>query len=184
MSLTPFQKRKLARMFAALDVDGDGFLQRSDYTRRVEAVARLKQWTPESPEYARNLRVALQDWDGLRESADADDDERVSFDEFMRYADIFLDDRDAVRSYSRGDTQLLFDAMDADADGKISLEEYRTYLQVCGIDESAAEDFFTYADLDESGRITRDEMGHAMEEFLLSENPRAAGNFLFGRLDP
>src|SRR5512142_914004 len=119
MPLTAFQKRKLARMFAVLDLDRDGYLQRSDYTRRVDAVARMKGWTQESPEDQRNLRFALQDWEGLCESADVDQD-----------------DRDAVRSYSRGDAQLLFDAMDTDGDGKISLDEYRAYLDVCGIDAS------------------------------------------------
>lgn len=182
MPLTAFQKRKLARMFAVLDLDRDGYLQRSDYTRRVDAVARMKGWTQESPEYQRNLRFALQDWEGLCESADVDQDGRVSREEFMHYADVFLDDRDAVRSYSRGDAQLLFDAMDTDGDGKISLDEYRAYLDVCGIDASAAKEFFEYADLDESGLITRTEMSHAIEEFLLSENPRAAGNLLFGPL--
>jgi Ca2+-binding EF-hand superfamily protein len=102
----------------------------------------------------------------------------------MRYADIFLDDRDAVRSFARGDAQLLFDAMDTDDDGSVSLQEYREYLQVCGIDTAVSADFFEYADLDRDGRITRAEMAHAVEEFLLSENPYAAGNHLFGAVEP
>lgn len=183
MPLTPFQKRKIDRMFAALDLDRDGFIERSDYTRRVQRVAAAKRWSPDSPEYERNLRAALEHWDGLCEIADVDADGQVSRDEFLRYADIFLDDRDAIRSFARGDAQLLFDAMDTDGDGSVGLQEYREYLQVCGIDTAASAGFFDYADLDRDGRITRSEMAHAVEEFLLSENQHAAGNHLFGALD-
>jgi Ca2+-binding EF-hand superfamily protein len=181
--LTPFQRRKLARMFSVLDVDGDGFVERADYTRRVEALARLRGWSQESPEYVRNLQHALDEWESLRESADADDDGHVTREEFLRYGDIFLDDREAVRSYARGDVQLLFDSLDTDGDGKVSAEEYSAYLQVCGVDASAAAAFFAHADLNEDGQITRTEMAHAIEEFLLSENPEAGGNFLFGPLE-
>ena len=182
MALSAFQKRKLARMFDVLDADGDEFVERSDYTRRVHAVARSEGWAADAPEYERNRRFALLSWEALAESADQDGDGRVSREEFMRWAEIFLDDRDAVRAYARGDVQLLFDAMDTSGDGRITEDEYRRYLEICGVDTSTAGAFFAYADLDENGRIGRDEMSHAFEEFLLSENPRAAGNFLFGPL--
>ncbi len=183
MPLSDFQKRKLARMIAVLDADGDGYVEIWDYTRRVEAVARHYGWHKDGPEYARNRRFAMLSWDALAESADADGDGRVSREEFLRWADAFLDDREAVRAYARGDIQLLFDAMDTDGDGRISEEEYRTYLEICGVDTSCAREFFAYADLDENGRIGRDEMSHAFEEFLLSTNPKAAGNYLFGPLE-
>ncbi len=182
MALTAFQRKKLARMFDVLDADRDDFIEASDYTRRVEAVARIEGWREDAPEYDRNLRFAQLSWDALAESADADGDGRVSRAEFMRWAEIFLDDRDAVRAYARGDVQLLFDAMDVDGDGRITEDEYRRFLEICGMDTSAAHAFFSYADLDENGRIGRDEMSHAFEEFLLSTNPKAAGNFLFGPL--
>ncbi len=182
MALSAFQNKKLARMFQVLDADGDGYVESSDYTRRVEAVARIEGWAEDASEYDRNLRFAQLSWDALAESADADGDGRVSRREFMRWAEIFLDDRDAVRAYARGDVQLLFDTVDTDGDGRITEGEYRRFLEICGVDTSAAHAFFTYADLDENGRIGRDEMSHAFEEFLLSSNTAAAGNYLFGPL--
>jgi Ca2+-binding EF-hand superfamily protein len=181
--LTSFQKRKLARMFSVLDVNGDGFVDQTDYVSRVDRLARICGWEADSEEYTRNLRFALDGWESLRESADIDGDGRVSLDDFLRYGDAFLDDRQAVHSYARGDAQLLFDAMDSDGDGKLTVHEYRRYLEVCGADASGADTFFAHADVDEDGRITRQEMAHAIEEFLLSEDPRAGGNFLFGPLD-
>ncbi len=175
MPMTPFRRRKIARMFDMMDMDGDGRVARSDFTRRVDALAGLRGWDSESPPYQRNLGFAIEEWEGLRESADADDN--------GRYAEVYLDDRSAIRAFARGDAQLLFDSMDADGDGKITLDEYRTYLQVCGLDPSMADAFFRHADLNEDGKVTRAEMAHAVEEYLTSEDPQAGGNFLFGPLE-
>lgn len=183
MPLTPFQRRKLARMFDVLDVNGDGLVDRADFVRRVGALARLRGWDLDGPEYRRSLQFALEEWQNLRESADVDDDARISRDEFLGYTEIFLDEREAVRAWARGDAQVLFDAMDVDGDGKITVDEYRAYLVACGVDASAADAFFAHADLNEDGRVTRAEMAHAVEEFLVSDDPAAGGNFLFGRLE-
>lgn len=184
MPLTPFQKHKIRWLFSVLDVNRDGRVDREDYTSRVRALARLRGWSVHSPEYTRHMDRVLQEWDAVRDSADLDESGAVTSDEFVRYAEIFLDDRDAVRAFARGDVQLLFDAMDADDDGEITIDEYRTYLEACGVSASAADVFFAHADLDEDGRMTRREMAHAMEEFLLSEDPAAGGNFMFGPLPP
>jgi Ca2+-binding EF-hand superfamily protein len=183
MPLSPFHQRKFARMFEFLDLNRDGRVDRTDYVQRVAALARHCGWTEDAPAYRRNLAFALEEWDNLRQSADTNDDDGVSRAEFLRYADVFLTDRQAVRAYARGDAQLLFDAMDTDGDDRVTAAEYARYLEVCGADGSAAARFFSYADLDEDGRITRAEMAHAMEEFLLSEDEAAAGNYLFGPLD-
>jgi len=184
MPLTPFQKHKIRRLFSVLDVNRDGRVDRNDYIRRVQALARIGGWTEGSPEYERNLHAVLQEWESVRDSADLDDNGAVTVEEYLRYADIFLDDRDAVRAYARGDVQLLFDAIDTDGDEAITVDEYRAYLQACGVDASAADVFFAHADLDQDGYITRREMSHAVEEFLISEDPNAAGNFMFGPLPP
>jgi Ca2+-binding EF-hand superfamily protein len=180
--LTPFQKHKFRRMFSFLDLDGDGRVDRKDFLWRVETIARLEGWTRESPQYQRNLRFALEEWENLRESADANVDEAVTEDEFLRYAELFLTDRQMVRAYARGDAQLMLDAMDSDGDDRISLPEYRRYLEVCGAETSGAEAFFRHADLDEDGFITRAELAHAIEEFLLSDRSTSGGSYLFGPL--
>lgn len=183
MALTPFQKHKIRRLFSVLDVNRDGRVDRNDFIRRAQALARLSGWTEGSPEYERNLRSVLEEWENVRDSADLDDSGAVALDEYLRYAEIFLDDPEAVQAYARGDVQLLFDAMDTDGDDAITLDEYRAYLAACGVDESAAEVFFEHADRDRDGAITRDEMARAVEEFLTSEDPEAAGNFMFGPLE-
>jgi Ca2+-binding EF-hand superfamily protein len=182
VTLTPLRIQKLNRMFDAMDVDGDGLIRREDFIHRVAEVARLNSWTDESPELAEYRRVSFEQWEGLRAMADADEDDQVTREELLRSAEVFLSDRVSVRTYARGDVQLLFDAMDMDRDGRVTLEEYRRYLEVCGVSAGSAEAFFAHVDLDENGRLSRREMSDAVEEFLLGEDPETPGNFLFGPL--
>jgi Ca2+-binding EF-hand superfamily protein len=182
VSLTPFQQRKFGRMFRVLDVNSDGIVDRQDFVERVERLARLCNWAPDSPQYQRNLQFALQEWENLRETAEIEGDGGITRDEFLRIAEVFYCDRQAVRAYARGDARLLFDAMDTDGDGKVTVREYGRYLEVCGLDASAADVFFHHADLNEDGSITSAEMTHAIEEFLLSEDASVGGSYLFGPL--
>src|SRR5690606_12717973 len=133
MPLTPFQKHKIRRLFSVLDVNRDGRVDRNDYVRRVQALAKLSGWAEGSPEYERNLHYVLQEWESVRDSADLNDSGAVTVDEFLRYADIYLDDPDAVSAYARADVQLLFDAMDTDADNAITVNECRAYLKACRV---------------------------------------------------
>src|SRR5690606_40953654 len=73
MALTPFQKHKIRRLFSVLDVNRDGRVDRNDFIRRAQALARLSGWTEGSPEYERNLRSVLEEWENVRDSADLDD---------------------------------------------------------------------------------------------------------------
>jgi Ca2+-binding EF-hand superfamily protein len=181
--LTPLRTRKIEKLFSTLDLNRDGIIDRGDFLRRVERFAELRGWTEESPQYRRNAAYSLEEWRNLRETADVDEDGTVTREEYLRFGEIFLEDRDAVRAYARGDIQLLFDAMDTDGDERVSAAEYREYLDVCGIDPAGADAFFAHADVNRDGRMTRAEMAHAFEEFLVSEDPAAGGNFLFGAID-
>lgn len=183
MPLTPFRARKIEKIFSTLDVDCDGVIGRADFLRRVQGIAELRGWTRESPEYRRNVAYSLEEWQNLRESADVDEDGTVTFEEYLRFGEIFLLDQEAVRAYARGDVQLLFDAMDTDGDGRITAPEYREFLEVCGIDSSGADRFFTRADIDQDGKISRAEMAYAFERFLVSDDPTETGTFPFGAME-
>lgn len=180
MPLSVLQQKKMSRWFDVLDADGDGFLEEADFTRRAGVFARIRGWSPDSERYREHLEFTLQDWRGLRRFTDADRDGRVTREEFLAFAGDLLSDLQAVEAYAYTDALLLFKAMDADDDGRITAEEYRTFLREYGLDAAIADDFFRRVDLDRDGRISAWELEEAVRDFLLSSDPAAAGNHLYG----
>lgn len=183
MAMSDLQRKKMTRLFEVMDVNGDGFLEEADYTRRADVFADQRGWAHDSAHYREHLDFNREDWRALREFADRDGDGRVTRDEFLAFAEDLLADLQAVEAYAYTDALLLFKAMDADDDGRITAEEYARYLQIYGLDASLAEDFFRRADLDHDGYITHWELVEAMRDFLLAPHPEAAGNYLYGPLD-
>jgi Ca2+-binding EF-hand superfamily protein len=182
MALSELQRKKIHRLFEVMDVDGDGFLEEVDFTRRADVFAEMRGWTEGSSQYRDHLDFTRDDWRSLRDFADRDGDGRVTRAEFVAFSEDLLSDLQAVEAYAYTDALLIFKAMDADDDGRITAGEYGAYLRTYGLDESAAAEFFRRVDLDRDGYITAWELVEAMRDFLLSSEPEAAGNYLYGPL--
>lgn len=182
MALSELQRKKMTRLFEVLDVNHDGFLEEADYTRRAEAFAGIRGWSDDSTQYREHLDFTREDWRSLRRFVDHDGDGWVTLEEFLAFAEMLVSDLQAVEAYAHTDALLLFKAMDADDDGRITAREYGGYLRVYDLDASLADDFFRRVDLDRDGFITGWELEEAMRDFLLSSDPEAAGNYLYGSL--
>lgn len=182
MALSELQRKKMTRWFEVLDVNHDGFLEESDFTRRADVFADLRGWAEDSTPYREHLDFTREDWRSLRAFADRDGDGRVTCAEFLAFAEDLLSDLQAVEAYAYTDALLVFKGMDADDDGKITSAEYGEYLRVYDLDSSLAADFFRRVDLDRDGYITGWELVEAMRDFLLSDEPEDAGNYLYGPL--
>ena len=180
MPMSDFQRMKLARMFDVYDLNGDGFLEEEDFTRRAHQFAEERGWSNDSHDYREQLEFTRADWQNLREATDADRDGRVTRDEWLSFAEYMLADPDALDQYAYGDADMIFRAMDSDHDGKITADEYRMYLRVYHIDGVHARPLFERLDTDGDGFVTRDEILQALREYLFSDDFEAPGNFLYG----
>jgi Ca2+-binding EF-hand superfamily protein len=178
--MSDFQRIKLARMFDVLDLNGDGYLEEEDFTRRAHQFAEERGWSWDSRDYREQLDFTRGDWHHLQQSTDADRDGRVTRDEFLGFADAMLADPDALEQYAYADADLIFRAMDSDDDGRITADEYRMYLRVYHIDGAHARPLFERLDTDGDGFVTRDEILLALKDYLFSDDYEAPGNFLFG----
>ena len=183
MPLSDFQRTKLARLFDVYDLNGDGLLEESDFTRRAHQFARERGWTEESSDFRELLDYTREDWVNLQLNTDADGDGAVTRDEFIGFADRRLTGEDAVDDYAYADAYLIFRAMDADHDGKITADEWKMFLRAHHIGCDSAHYFFQKIDNDEDGFVTRDEISRALKEFFFSNDIDAPGNCFYGRLD-
>lgn len=186
MKLSPLQVRKLAREFQVLDLSGNGQLEWEDLARGVEQLARLSGWEDDAPERAALLGRRRELWQLLTAAADRNQDGHISLEEFVvLWARVLAQaggDRAHVPRWFGHLVMSSFDAMDLDKDGVIGPEDYARFLEAHGVrvDVDAC---FARLDHNGDGVISRREGLDLFLDFLMSSDPAAPGNWLWGPVE-
>ncbi len=173
--------RKLARRFALMDVDGHGYIEKADYERLVDRFLSAFDVARDSPmgKTLRHNYVKL--WRALAMSMDTDRDQRITPEEFTAGIVSGVVKRDGGFDKAiRPATQSVLDIADIDGDGVVSLDEARRILLTLGVEDTETDDVLRKLDTDGDGILSLEEILQADEDFYTSENPEAAGNWLFG----
>ncbi len=185
--LGELQKEKLMKVFRIWDTDNNGFLEREDWVRIQERHAAALGLGPETPEYQAMGALFNGIWEVLRASADKDRDQRISPDEFLTYAEgVYGDVTEIGYQHIPERERAMFDAIlqwaDQDRAGKISFDDYSTWLAAWlgGDVRDRAKQAFQRLDMNGDGYISDDELRSIIAEFVLSNDPAAPGNSLFG----
>lgn len=171
-----FQRRKIAGVFAAMDADGDGLLEESDFAALTARWITIRGGDDD----ARLRAIMMGWWTTLRSAADADRDDRVTLDEVMLVVDRLGDMPDAVT----GTAEAMFEAVDEDGDDRISAEEYNRLIEAWNGRPTDTDEIFPLLDLDGDGHLSRPEFIRLWTEFWSSDDPGTRGTWVFGRLDP
>ncbi|RJQ81955.1 calcium-binding protein [Pseudonocardiaceae bacterium YIM PH 21723] len=185
MTVSAFLDKKLNRRFRTYDLNGDGFVDKSDFdevAHRVNEAFGLDATEPRAQMFRERL---LEVWRTLAELADGDQDGRISLDEYKSaFADRILADREAFLANYRPLVDAIMDIADTGGDGRIGLEEHiRWYTSTMGISPAEATESFRRLDRDGNGFITRDEAAQAVVEYYFSDDPQAPGNWILGKID-
>jgi Ca2+-binding EF-hand superfamily protein len=117
-------------------------------------------------------------WERVRQAADANQDGKVSREEFVAYLERLPAIREAVAELARTILRLA----DRNGDGKISPAEYTALSQAYGVDAPAAAEAFGHLDRDGDGLIDTEELLQNVEEFFYGDDPNAPGTWLVGPL--
>ena len=176
--LTPFRQRKFARLFDLYDANHDGDIDAADYARMGEGIATGTGCAPGSAEYEQLRANYLEYWEQLRQAADADQDGKVTRQEFLAYYETLPTMQETVA----GIAQTMLQLTDRDRDGKISRAEFAANLQAIGVDAPAAAEAFGHLDRDGNGFIDNSELLQNVEDFFFGEDPNAPGTWLLGPL--
>ncbi len=184
--ISDLQRRKASHYFSLLDEDGNGLVDESDFQRRAERLADAHDLT--DPEARANLRRhVLSWWDHLCASADLDDNEYLTREEWATYWDALqasVDRDDNIRTRTLESIERAargtFRAMNTSDADHVTEEEYRTWLDAWGADTTRTT--FQRLDRNNTGVLTEDDLIAAVKEFYLSDDPEAPGNVLYGPL--
>ena len=186
--LGKLQEIKIKHHFGLLDNDNNGYIEIDDLMREIVTIAELRGLEEGSSEYEQLKTNQLTWWEYMKQSADKNQDGRISLEEFK----LFAGERVTAIALAAGQTvneplevlketgRLWFKIIDTDGNGEISLAEYKNILVAWGGKEEEAASCFQKLDLDGNGVISKDEFVQNLKEYFLSNDPEVPGNYLHG----
>ncbi|HKN96140.1 MAG TPA: EF-hand domain-containing protein [Pseudonocardiaceae bacterium] len=173
-----FQRAKIAGVFQAMDVDGDGYLCREDFVALSDRWTDLRGLPPGSPGYRRLNEIMMGWWTTLLAAADPDrSGDRITFADVLTVVDALGDMPDAVADTA----DAMFDAVDENGDGAISAAEYHQLVEAWNGVPTDTDAIFPLLDRNGDGHLDRAEFTELWSEFWAGDDPAAPGTWVFGR---
>ncbi|QUQ70765.1 EF-hand domain-containing protein [Kutzneria sp. CA-103260] len=173
-----FQRRKVAGVFTAMDVDGDGFLTEQDFRALTDRWTGIRGWASGTAGHEQLSAVMMGWWQTLLAVSDRNRDHKVSLDEVL----LVVDGLSAQPAAVIGTADAMFDAVDENADGQISAAEYRQAIEAWTGRATDIDGIFPILDLNGDGHLSREEFAELWTEFWAGDNPDAPGSLVFGRV--
>lgn len=171
-------ERKFTSLFNWFDRTGDGYLTRSDFQQIGEVFAAV---APDESNKGALRDAFMLWWNVMGEAGALDTQGRIGRQQFIT----------AMHSHIAADAKTferlvmpvidaLMRALDTDKSGTLTADEYVRMYDALGIDPGTSGAAFQRLDRNGSGTITHDEFRTAIEEFYLSTDTEAPGNWLLG----
>ncbi|MFF5448109.1 EF-hand domain-containing protein [Streptomyces sp. NPDC012888] len=166
-------ERKIAARFATFDQDGNGYIDREDFSAAAKAVLAEFGVTARSDKGQALFIGAEAFWQGMAGIADVDGDQRVTREEFVTGAAKRLHDNpQRFAEIARQFLHAVIAVADEDGAGVTPGAAVRV-LRVLGSDAEVAGKVAAYLDADEDGRISEEQILAAFAGYCGVEPPDA-----------
>ncbi len=160
-------ERRIAARFATFDQDGNGWIDREDFSAAAKAV--LAEFaTPPRSDKGQALYVGAEAfWQGMAGIADRDGDQRITRDEFVNGAVKRLrDNPDRFAEIARPFLHAALAVADTDDDGSATVEDTVRVLRALGVPEDIAATAAAGLDADADGRVEETEAVTAFARYF------------------
>jgi Ca2+-binding EF-hand superfamily protein len=166
MVSTEYEHRIAAR-FATFDQDGNGYIDREDFSGAAKALLAEFGTAARSDKGQALYGGAEAFWQGMAGIADRDGDQRITREEFVNGAVKRLrDNPDRFAEIARPFLHAALAVADGDGDGAVTVDETARVLKVLGTGQDIATAAATALDTDADGRITESEIVNAFARYF------------------
>ncbi|MEU5888452.1 EF-hand domain-containing protein [Streptomyces sp. NPDC047461] len=158
---------RIAGRFATFDQDGNGYIDRADFS--VAAKALLAEFgTAARSDKGQALYVGAEAfWQGMAGIADRDGDQRITREEFVNGAVKRLrDNPDRFAEIARPFLHAALAVADPDGDGAATVEDTARVLRILGVAQEIADTAAGALDTDGDGRIGEEEIVAAFARYF------------------
>ncbi|MFJ5264363.1 EF-hand domain-containing protein [Streptomyces sp. NPDC088387] len=160
-------ERRIAARFALFDQDGNGYIDRLDFSGAAKAVLAEFGTAARSDKGQALYGGAEAFWQGMAGIADRDGDQRITREEFVNGAVKRLrDNPDRFAEIARPFLHAALAVADADGDGSATVEDTARVLRSLGVPEDAARAAAGTLDTDSDGRIGEAEIISAFARYF------------------
>ena len=126
--VSALRKRKLARLFRLYDVDRNGLVEQTDFALIAHKTALAMNHQPGSPAYNTLHNQYMTGWARLAQLGDANDDQRLTLEEYCAAYDKMLAQPAQFTAMMMGIVSTIIMLLDTDKDGKVSVPEYTAII--------------------------------------------------------
>ncbi|MEV0222958.1 EF-hand domain-containing protein [Streptomyces sp. NPDC050704] len=160
-------ERKIAARFATFDQDGNGYIDREDFSAAAKALL-AEFGTAARSDKGQALYIGAEAfWQGMAGIADRDGDQRITREEFVHGAVKRLrDNPDRFAGIAGPFLHAALAVADADADGAATVAETARALKALGAPEAVATAAAGTLDTDADGRISEPEIVSAFARYF------------------
>lgn len=180
--LSDFQKEKITYYFnVVLDQDKNGLFEENDFTEIGEAMCILWRFKPFSEEYNGVMDRMRNNWHMFEKHFSLECGV-ADVHNFLIFVDKMLSPgkEELYHSFVTQMVGDVFDSFDVNKDGVISINEYVNMFMCYHIKIKSSAKAFRKIDDNGDDHIVKEEFLEAMDQFFKSNDPKAAGNWLFG----
>ncbi len=177
--ITNFQKRKLITLFNQHDVDGDGQLEKSDFTGKTDILASVQGFESGSKEYQALCDGFTRFWEGLQ-TADTTGDGVIGYEEWWAWWDKILSEN-KYDELLKPIGAMVFSMCSPGEDGYLSKANFLRYYAKQSGSDTDGEEVYSHLTSGGTALINQEKMDELLYDYINSNDPAAAGNWMFGK---
>ncbi len=166
MVSSEYERRSAAR-FATFDQDGNGYIDREDFSAAAKALLAEFGIAARSDKGQALYGGAEAFWQGMAGIADRDGDQRITREEFVNGAVKRLrDNPDRFAEIARPFLHAALDLADSDGDGAATVTDTARVLGCLGVQQDVARAAAASLDADGDGRVAEGEIITAFARYF------------------